>query len=274
MTSAMAGREEILGSRLVPQRPLRDALRTRFSDNMPLLVSLLAIIVVWEGVGRMADLTVLPPLSEIFAALWQFLIDGTILDSLGVSMITLGLGMVLSIVLGVFIGAMMGRFRTVEYALDVYVNAAMAAPMVAFVPVFILVFGIGYPTRVLTVIIFAIFPVIVNTFAGIRNVDRSLVEMARSFGASEGQLFWRNRVPAAFPLLLAGVRLGTARGVKGLINGEVLVAVVGLGALVDRFGTPFSMERLYALIFFLVALALVLVRIVEWLSRRLVRAPA
>ena len=269
----MAGGQHALDSGLAPQRPLRDALRTRFTDNVPLLVSLLAIVVVWEVVGRTADLTVLPPLTEIFGALWRFLTDGTIFDSLGVSMITLGLGMAISISLGILIGAMMGRYRTVEFALDVYINAAMAAPMVAFVPVFILVFGIGYPTRVLTVIIFAIFPIIVNTFAGIRNVDPSLVEMGRSFGASERQLFWRIRVPAAFPLLLAGVRLGTARGVKGLINGEVLVAVVGMGAMVERFGTPFSMERLYALIFFLVALALILVRGVDWLSRRIVRAP-
>ena len=111
---------------------------------------------------------------------------------------------------GIVIGTLMGRFRTVEYALDVYINAAMAAPMVAFVPIFILIFGIGYPTRVLTVVIFAIFPIIVNTFAGIRNVDPSIVEMGRSFGAGERQLFWQIRVPAAFRLLSAGIRLGTA----------------------------------------------------------------
>jgi NitT/TauT family transport system permease protein len=144
--------------------------------------------------------------------------------------------------------------------------------MVAFVPIFILLFGIGYPTRVLTVVIFAIFPIIVNTFAGIRNVDRSLVEMGKSFGARERQLFWQIRVPAAFPLLLAGIRLGTARGVKGLINGEVLVAVVGLGGLVNQYGTPFSMDRLWAIIFFLVALALVIVKLVEMGTRRVVRA--
>lgn len=259
--------------RLAPQRPLRDRLRARLGDNIPLLVSVVVLAGAWEIAGHTADLVVLPPLSEIFAALWRFLLDGTILDALGVSLITLAVGMVLSIVIGVSVGALMGRYRTVEYALDVYVNAAMAAPMVAFVPVFILLFGIGYPTRVLTVIIFAIFPVIVDTFAGIRNVDASLVEMGRSFGANERQLFWRVRVPAAFPLLLTGIRLGTSRGVKGLINGEVLVAVVGLGALVEQYGTPFSMERLYAIIFFLVALALVLVHLVEVLSRRLVRTP-
>ena len=94
--------------------------------------------------------------------------------------------------------------------------------------------------------------------------------MARSFGATPQQMLWQVRIPNAFPYLLAGVRLGMARGVKGLINGEVLVTVVGLGGLVHQYGTAFTMDRLYAVIFFIVALALVLVRCVEWLSRRLV----
>lgn len=258
-----------LSHRLEPQRPRRD--RRPIGDQLPLVVSIIVVAVGWEIVGRTMELVAFPPLTEILSALWTFLTDGSILDRLGVSLITLGLGMLISILGGIAIGALMGRFRTVEYALDVYINAAMAAPMVAFVPIFILIFGIGYPTRVLTVIIFAIFPIIVNTFAGIRNVDRSLVEMGRSFGAGEGQLFWQIRVPAAFPLLLAGIRRGTARGVKGLINGEVLVAVVGLGALVNQYGTPFSMDRLWAIIFFLVALALVIVKLVELATRRVVR---
>lgn len=268
----MTGSAIEAGQRLEPQRSLRDRLRRRAGDQIPLLISIIVVAATWEIVGRTADLIAFPPLTEIFAALWTFLTDGSIIDSLGVSLITLALGMAISILGGITIGALMGRLRTVEYALDVYINAAMAAPMVAFVPIFILIFGIGYPTRVLTVVIFAIFPIIVNTFAGIRNVDPAIVEMGKSFGANERQLFWQVRVPAAFPILLAGIRLGTARGVKGLINGEVLVAVVGLGALVERYGTPFSMDRLWALIFFLVALALAVVKLVEFGSRRLVRA--
>lgn len=267
MTSSIA----TVNRRLEPQRSLRDRLRRRVGDQLPLLISIVILAATWEIVGRTMDLIAFPPLTEIFSALWTFLTDGSILDSLAVSMLTLALGMLVSIVGGIAIGTLMGRFRTVEYALDVYINAAMAAPMVAFVPIFILIFGIGYPTRVLTVVIFAIFPIIVNTFAGIRNVDPSIVEMGRSFGAGERQLFWQIRVPAAFRLLSAGIRLGTARGVKGLINGEVLVAVVGLGALVNQYGTPFSMERLWAIIFFLVALALVIVKLVELGTRRIVR---
>ena len=268
----MASVSTTSSGQLQPQRSVRDRMRRGVGDQVPLLISIAIVAVVWEIVGRTMDIIAFPPLTDIFAALWGFLLDGSIVSNLGISLITLAIGMAISMVGGIAIGALMGRFRPVEYALDVYINAAMAAPMVAFVPIFILLFGIGYPTRVLTVVIFAIFPIIVNTFAGIRNVDRSLVEMGRSFGARERQLFWQIRVPAAFPLLLAGIRLGTARGVKGLINGEVLVAVVGLGGLVNQYGTPFSMDRLWAIIFFLVALALVIVKLVEMGTRRVVRA--
>jgi NitT/TauT family transport system permease protein len=236
----------------------------------PFILSFIGVIAVWEIAGRSLDLLVLPPMSEIAAALWTFIIDGTLFGNLVVSLITLFAGMAIAIVVGAVIGGAMGLSRTVESALDVYVNAMMAAPMVAFVPLFILLFGLGYPTRIMTVIVFAIFPIIVNAFAGLRNVDRPAVEMAKSFGASKRQLMWQVRIPSAFPYLLAGIRLGTARGVKGLINGEVLVTVVGLGGLVNQYGTAFTMDRLYAVIFFIIALALVLVRLVDWLSRRFV----
>lgn len=245
-------------------------LRQWLVKHGPFTLSFIGVIAVWEIAGRSLDLLVLPPMSEIAVALWTFLVDGTLFGNLVVSLITLFAGMAIAIVVGAVIGGAMGLSRTVESALDVYVNAMMAAPMVAFVPLFILLFGLGYPTRIMTVIVFAIFPIIVNAFAGLRNVDRPAVEMAKSFGASKRQLMWQVRIPSAFPYLLAGIRLGTARGVKGLINGEVLVTVVGLGGLVNQYGTAFTMDRLYAVIFFIIALALVLIRLVDWLSRRFV----
>jgi NitT/TauT family transport system permease protein len=236
----------------------------------PFVLSFVGILALWEVLGQTLNLLVLPPMSRILAALWRFTIDGTLAENLVISLITLFAGMGIAILLGIIIGGAMGLWRTVESALDVYVNAMMAAPMVAFVPLFILLFGLGYPTRIITVIVFAIFPIIVNAFAGMRNVDRPALEMARSFGATHRQLMWQVRIPSAFPYLLAGIRLGTARGVKGLINGEVLVTVVGLGGLVNQYGTAFTMDRLYAIIFFIIAVAMVLIRGVDWLSRRFV----
>jgi NitT/TauT family transport system permease protein len=216
-------------------------------------------------------LLVLPPISASLAALWQFTIDGSFAEHLQVSMLTLALGMALSVVIGVIVGTAMGLSKWMEAALDVYVSAAMSAPLIAFVPIFIILFGIGYPTRVITVVIFAIFPIIINTMAGLKNADYRLVEMARSFGARGWRLFWHVRVPSAFPLMLVGIRLGTARGVKGLINGEVLIAVVGLGSLVSTYGNAFTMDRLYAVIFFLIAVALIVVALVDLGVRSLIR---
>lgn len=239
--------------------------------HLPGLLSVLSGLLLWEIVGRSADLLFLPPVSQILVALWTFLADGTLFDSLLVSLVTLAGGMAISIVLGITTGALMARYAAVRDALDIYLNAAMAAPMIAFVPVLILLFGLGYPTRVLAVVLFAIFPIIVNTYAGIRNVDPVIVEMARSFGGRERQLFWKVRFPAALPLLRAGLRLGTSRGVKGLINGEVIIAVVGLGALVNQYGTAFTMDRLYAIILFLLVIAVVTVNLVDRVTRRLLR---
>lgn len=239
--------------------------------HAPFLISLLLLIITWEVAGRSADLLILPPLSDIAAEFWQFAVDGTFVERLAVSLLTYVLGMAASIVIGTALGFLMARNRHVEYALDVYVNAAMSAPMIAFVPLFIILFGLGYPTRVVTVAVFAVFPILVNTFSGIRSVDPGLVEMGRSFGATERQLLWRIRVPNAFPLIGAGLHLGAARGIKGLINGEVLIAVVGIGALVNQFGTAFSMDKLYAIIFFIVAMAFVMVRIVDLSASKLIR---
>lgn len=239
--------------------------------HSPFLASLAILIGAWEFVGRTADLLILPPLSDIVAEFWQFIIDGTFVARGAVSLISYGLGMAASITVGTAAGFLMARYRKVEYALDMYVNAAMTAPMIAFVPLLIILFGLGYLPRVIAVVLFAMFPILINTFSGIRNVDRSLVEMGRSFGATEGQLFWQIRVPGAFPLIAAGLHLGAARGVKGVINGEVLIAVVGIGALVNQFGTAFSMDKLYAVIFFIVATAFILVRAVDMAVGRLVR---
>jgi NitT/TauT family transport system permease protein len=266
--------ESVAGLELAPlpaRRRRFPGSRGSLRDRGPVLLSFVVVLGIWEFLGRTLDLLVLPPITSILAALWTFIIDGTLAEQLTVSLITLLAGMGIAIVLGILIGLFMGLSRTVEGALDVYVNAAMAAPLIAFVPVFILLFGLGYPTRIITVIMFAIFPIIVNSFAGVRQVDPALVEMAHSFGATRRQSIREIRLPGALPYLLAGIRLGTARGVKGLINGEVLVSVVGLGGLVHRYGSAFSMDRLWALIFFIVALAVVLTRTLDYISRRVVR---
>jgi NitT/TauT family transport system permease protein len=237
----------------------------------PLAISIVVVAVAWEVVGRAGDLLFLPPLSKVVVALWGLLEDGTIARELRTSLLALAGGMAVAIIAGVTTGALMARFELVRHTLDVYLDAAMAAPMTAFIPVFILLFGLGYATRMVTVIVFAFFPIVVNTFTGMYRPREDLMEMARSFGATPRQLLWQVRLPMAYGHIRAGVRLGMARGVDGLITGEVLIAAVGLGGLVSRFGNAFTMERLWAVVLVIVALALLAIRVTDAVGKLVVR---
>lgn len=242
---------------------MKKRLRKRLHKSGPFIVSLIALGLIWETCGQIYDILALPPLSEIMAALWDFIVTGKLFEPLGASLATFGLGMAIAIGLGVSIGVLMGLSAVVDTALGWLVNAGLAAPVVTFVPLFILLFGIGSETRVATVVIFALWVIIVNVRTGVRSVSGPLQEMSYSFGASRWQTTRFIRLPGALPYMLAGLRLGTARGVKGLITGEVLVAIAGLGGMVQRYGTVFSMDRLYALIFFLALFSLAAVWLVE-----------
>ena len=244
------------------EMPTRRRGRTRasrlFREQVPVVGSGILVLVAWEFLGRTMDYYALPPFSDVIQSLWTMLQDGTLIGAMGSSMVILAVGLAIAIPGGILIGTLMGVSRHVSWALDIYVNGAMVAPMIAFVPVFVIVFGLGYQPRLATVILYSIFPVIVNTEAGIRNADRSLLEMGHSFGATPSQLFWRVRLPDAMVFIKGGLLIASSRGVKGLISGEVLIAVVGLGGLIHKYGSAFSMTQLYGLIIFLIVLALTL----------------
>lgn len=233
----------------------------------PFFGSIAVIAVVWQVVGSTYDLLVVPPVTEIIAAFWSFLVDGTFVDPLANSLSVLGAGLVISMTSGILMGALMGISRRVDWAFGPYVDAMLMAPMIAFVPVFMIVFGLGFGARLAVVVLYSVFAVIINTRTGMRAVDKSLVEMGRSFGATRQQLLWRIRIPGALPYIMGGVQIGSSRALKGLIMGEVLIAIVGLGGLVERYGTAFNMPNLYALIFFL----LILATVIRWLTLLLTR---
>lgn len=234
-----------------------------------------AVLVVWEIVGRASNSLVLQAPSKVLVALWAFLRDGTIAVHLPTSLLTLFSGLAIAIVVGLAIGALLGLNRTAREAILPYINAMNSAPVIAFVPLFILLFGIGYPTRLITVVIFALWTIVINTTAALMNVDQSLVEMSRSYGAGAWAQLRRVRLPDAFPLVRTGLRLGTVRALLGLINGEVLVSVHGLGGLAATYGTAYSMDRLYAIVLFIALLSLVTVELVDGLAKTLVKsAPA
>jgi len=237
------------------------------------------LILCWEAVGRTSRFAILPPLSGIMQGWWNILFTrraaggtiGTLPENLLLSGQALVAGGGLALPSGILLGTLMARYRKVEYLFDFYINAFMSAPTAAFIPIIVVLFGLGFTARVVVIFLYSFFVVCVNTSTGIRHVDRSLVEMARSFGATERQLFWKIMIPGAVPLIMAGIRLGIGRAVKGVINAEALFAIVGLGGMVMLYGNSFDMEKLYAVIFTIVALAYVLMKSVHLIEKRLTR---
>jgi NitT/TauT family transport system permease protein len=225
----------------------------------------------WELIGRLWRIPFLPPFSSVLRAAAGLIADGQILGYLAASIIALLLGYGLAVVAGVTLGLLMGRYRKVEYALDLYINALLATPKIALVPVLFALFGISHSVQVAIVFLSAFFVIVVNTMSAIRNVDASYVEMARSFGASERQLFAKVLLPGSLPLTMAGLRLGMGRAVKGMINGEMLIAVFGLGGLLSTYGSRFDAERVFAILLIVVTVALVCSFVVQSIERRVTR---
>ncbi|HYH91755.1 MAG TPA: ABC transporter permease [Candidatus Saccharimonadales bacterium] len=227
--------------------------------------------VLWEMLARVWDQPFFPPFSAVLMRLFELVGSGLIIGNLINSLFNLFIGFTLSAVLGVTIGVLMGAYTKVEMALDVYVYAMLTAPSLVFAPVFFAIFGANdpRPSVIGVIVLYTIFIVIVNTVAGIRNVNKPLIEMGRSYLASDRQLFFKIILPAATPLIFAGLRLGMGRAVKGMINGEMFIAIVGLGAVVTSAGKRFDAEGVLAVLLLIIVVALICVKIVQIIDVRL-----
>lgn len=226
------------------------------------------IIVVWEILGRAFELQWLPPFSEVAVELFELFRDGVIGPHLLASLSSLAIGFGISLVVGLGVGIAMGLSSRVFTALDVYVNAMLFVPALTFAPIMMALFGLGDATRIAVVILYTVFIIIINTAAGIRDVDDPLIDMAASFGASRWTTVRKVIIPSAVPLILAGIRLSVGRAVKGMINGEMFIAMVGLGGLAARFGDESRFDSLWAMAVFIMIVAVILNEVVSMIERR------
>jgi NitT/TauT family transport system permease protein len=229
--------------------------------------SLITVAALWEAAGRFGDPHLLPPLSTILRAWVELLVSGELMRAMLVSFQALILGYLLSVAAGIPLGLIMGRYRRIEAFLDPYMTALLVVPTISFIPLLVIAFGLGLHSRVWIVFLFAFVYVVANTAAGVRNVDPILAEMARSFGARERDLFLKVILPAALPMIMAGVRLGMARAVLGMITSEVVLAVVGLDAMLMTFSAAFQTPALFATILTIILLAVVILSLIQSLER-------
>jgi NitT/TauT family transport system permease protein len=269
IVTQMTVTETAVTARAASATGLMRGLRRFARDRSLEVVALLGGAALWESLGWGLGLQWLPPFSKVMEALLEFVRSGVILANLGSSLMALMTGLALALVFGLALGALMGRYRHMERALDVYVHALFVCPAILFAPIFFAIFGLSDGARVAIVVVYSTFVIVINTATAIRTVDPSLVEMAYSFGCRERQIFTRILLPASLPLIFAGIRLGMGRAVKGMINGEMLIAFVGLGALAQRYGAQFDAAKVFAIAMIVLIIGLVGNALVQTLDNRL-----
>jgi NitT/TauT family transport system permease protein len=239
-----------------------------FGYRIPLIVAPLFWALLWEVVGRSGLVFLLPPFSAVLAATGELVTSRKFLEAALLTLYIFAAGMAISILVGVPLGLLMGRVRAADQLLGMWVNLFVSAPLTALVPVIMLLFGFGHTTMIVTVVLFAVWIIALDTYAGVRSVSPSLVEMARSFGASRAQLYGKILIWAALPEILAGIRLGVIRGVKGMIIGQLLISIVGLGELFELYSRNFLMEQFWALTILVFAFALLASGAIGMLERK------
>jgi NitT/TauT family transport system permease protein len=239
-----------------------------FGYRMPMMSSLILWCLIWEIVGR-ADLILLfPPFSGVLASLAELVQTHKFWTATWTTLSTFCIGMALAIACGVALGVLMGRVKAAENLLGMWVNVFASAPLSALVPVLMILFGMGNTTIVVSVFLFAVWIIALDTQAGVKHITPSLIDMAKSFGARRFDIYAKIILWAALPEILAGIRIGFIRGVKGVVIGQLLVSIIGYGELFELYSRSFLMEEFWALTIVLFAFALLGAELVGMLEKR------
>jgi NitT/TauT family transport system permease protein len=236
--------------------------------KIPIAFSLLAWCLIWEVVGRLGLISLIPPFTEVLGALPEVVGSPSFAEAAKITFQAYGIGMALSLTIGIGMGILMGRVRAIGELMGMWVNIFESSPLTAVVPALIALLGFGLSTMIVTVFVFSVWVIALDTQVGVERVNPSLVDMGRSFGASKRDLYLKILFFAALPELLAGIRLGLIRGLKGVIIGQLLIAVVGMGYLFELYSRSFLMPEFWALLILLFASAFLASEAVGYFERK------
>lgn len=239
-----------------------------FGYKLPGMSSLLIWGLLWEIAGQMEVSFFLPALSAIFSTLLEIYHTKVFLRALYETGYSFCAGVFFAVFIGVPTGILMGKNRFLDELLLPWVNVFMSAPLTALVPILMVLFGFGLKSIIITTTLFAIWIIILNSRAGVMQINRSLVDMANSFGASPLDALIKIYFWAALPEILGGLRIGFIRAVKGVIIAQLLISIVGFGALFELYSSRFLMTHFWAVILVLFALAFTLSELLGLLARK------
>ncbi len=231
-------------------------------------ISLAVFLAAWEFFGRDINPVFGSYPSAIAVAFWDLTRSGKLGAALFQSLQPFALGYGLAILVGVPLGLVTGRFRSVEAALGLYITAGYAMPLVALVPLLILWFGLGFAVKVAVVFLMAIFPICINTWLGVAAVPKTLIELGKSFVASDATILRRIVLPATLPYIMAGIRLAVGRAVVAMVIAEFFTAISGLGGIIITAANNFDTATMFVPIIILMLLASGLNLLISAIERR------
>jgi NitT/TauT family transport system permease protein len=224
----------------------------------------------WEAIVRLGHYPafILPSPGRVLQRLLEVLLNGTLLSHAAITLVEVLGGLALGVTVATVLGYALAKSVSIERALSPYLVASQAIPIVAIAPLLVIWFGPGLTSKVLISALIVFFPILVNTIAGVRSVSQDLRDLMRSLQATPWQTFTRLEVPAAMPVLLAGLKVGATLSVIGAVVGEFAGADAGLGFMINLADGQYDTARVFVGVLALVVMALALYGAVAWLERR------
>jgi len=227
------------------------------------------ILIVWEIVGPHISPIFFTYPTKIAVAFYNLTVSGDLPHYLLQSLEVMFYGLLAAIVVGIPLAVLMVRIRWLDWALDFPINALYATPLVALVPVLVLWFGIYLKAKIIVVFLFAVFPILISTYQGVRECDKSMLEVAHSFRSPEWRVWQDVLLPFALPYVTAGIRLAIGRGLVGMVIAEFYTTITGLGFMITRYANNFEMDKTFVPVIVLMVLGVSLTSGLKRLERRM-----
>jgi NitT/TauT family transport system permease protein len=237
---------ELVDDRARAERVAAERRRRVQLQNLAIRVASLAIALgLWQYVGAATDPVLFTTPTKVAVAAVDMVWSGELWAALWPSLIVLVIGLGLAIFWGTAVGLLLARFQILDVALTVYITFLYSIPSVALVPLIVLWAGYETTAKVVILFLFAFFPMVINTYQGVKAVDPKLLEVGRAFRCSERQLWGNIVLPASLPFIVTGIRLAVGRGMIGMVLADLYTAISGIGYLIVRTAGILQVDRMF-----------------------------
>jgi NitT/TauT family transport system permease protein len=231
----------------IEQREWKKRQRNERLKQMLTIASPVFLLLLWEFLSRtgLIDIRFFPPPSAIVSTFFSLIASGEIASHIGISMYRIFAGFLLGVIPGVVIGLLMGLYSPIRHFVSPIVMALMPIPTLALLPIIIIIFGIGDLSKVVTIAGSVFFPVVINTVAGVINIDKIYLDVAKNYGAGRVNFFMKIALPGALPVMLEGIQMGQAIALLTIVAAEMMGATSGIGYLIWTSYKAFLLQEMY-----------------------------